>query len=63
MINPGTVPQWIGLKRENLRGGGQKYRWGHISQQLFAFILLQYISNFPFPLGAYQFPASISFHT
>jgi hypothetical protein len=43
-----------------LERGRTKGRWGHISQQLFAFILFQYISNFPFPLGAYQFPASIS---
>ena len=47
---------------DDLRGGGRKVGGG-ISQQLFAFILFQYISNFPFPLGASQFPASISFHT
>ena len=45
-----------------LERGGRKVGGGHISQQLFAFILFQYISNFPFPLGASQFPASISFH-
>ena len=41
--------------------GGTKGRWGQISTSFCAHPVS--IPNFPLPLGASQFPASISFHT